>query len=119
LGGVKTEIFLQKGLDTKLPDGQITGLRREHIPHVANVVQRYQRVHTRLDAPRLRRGALLAFVICAATFPNFIDQNFVAAWHVISTCSLAIASFPHCVSRLFGLPGQEDDNRDRLQRHSS
>jgi hypothetical protein len=25
------EIFLQRGLDTKLPDGQITGRRREQI----------------------------------------------------------------------------------------
>ena len=59
---MKTEIFLQKGLDTpvsKPPDGQITGLRREHIPRVADAVQCHQRVHTRLDAPRLRRGAAL------------------------------------------------------------
>ena len=30
LGWVKTEIFLQTGLDTKLPDGQITALRALH-----------------------------------------------------------------------------------------
>jgi hypothetical protein len=50
------------GLDTpvnKLPDGQITGLRREHIPRVVDAVKRHQRVHARLDAPRLRRRALL------------------------------------------------------------
>src|SRR5713226_9519891 len=38
LGGAKTEIFLQRGLDTpvnKPPDGQITGLRREQIPRVS------------------------------------------------------------------------------------
>ncbi len=38
LGGVKTEIFLQRGLDTpvnKPPDGQITTRRREQIPLVS------------------------------------------------------------------------------------
>ena len=38
LGGVKTKIFLQRGLDTPVnepPDGQITGLRREQIPLVS------------------------------------------------------------------------------------
>jgi hypothetical protein len=38
LGDVKTEIFLQTGLDTpvdKPPDGQITGLRQEHIALVS------------------------------------------------------------------------------------
>jgi hypothetical protein len=57
-----SEIFLQRGLDmpvNKPPDGQITGPRREHIPRVADAVQRHQRVRARLDAPRLRRGALL------------------------------------------------------------
>ncbi|HXL32635.1 MAG TPA: hypothetical protein VN968_25580 [Bradyrhizobium sp.] len=43
----------------KPPDGQITGLRREHIPRVADAVQYHQRVHTRLDVPRLLCGALL------------------------------------------------------------
>jgi hypothetical protein len=35
LGGTKTEIFLQKGLDSpvsKAPDGQITWRQREHVP---------------------------------------------------------------------------------------
>ena len=38
LGGMKTEIFLQRGLDTpvnKPPDGQISGLQREQIPLVS------------------------------------------------------------------------------------
>jgi hypothetical protein len=38
LGGVKTEIFLQKGLDTpvnKPPDGQITAWQRQQIPPVS------------------------------------------------------------------------------------
>jgi hypothetical protein len=58
----ESEIFLQMGLDSpvnKPPDEQITGLRREHISRVADAAQRHHRVHTRLDAPRLRRGALL------------------------------------------------------------
>jgi hypothetical protein len=35
LGGTETEIFLQRGLDTKPPDGQITTRRREQIPLVS------------------------------------------------------------------------------------
>ena len=40
LGGVKTKIFLQRGLDTpvnKPPDGQITTRHREQIPLVSRM----------------------------------------------------------------------------------
>src|SRR5216684_3161059 len=43
LGGVKTKIFLQRGLDTpfnKPPGGQITTRQREHIARVPDAVRR-------------------------------------------------------------------------------
>src|SRR5882757_9286463 len=40
LEGVETEIFLQRGLDTKLPDGQITAAARANSARVPDAVQR-------------------------------------------------------------------------------
>src|SRR5713101_8603796 len=61
LGGAKTEIFLQRGLDTpvnKPPDGQTTGLRREQIPRVSRARRSTFRQGSSSGFGRVRRMAL-------------------------------------------------------------